>query len=299
MFQKIMALLIVSALAACGSSGGVTPAPPAPYVAEPIADLTDGTELYVRGNHTGWWQVNRSPTFEAINADGPKLQRFDVTDTPNVYVAVFRNNNPGSIKDYGKALFTMPGEGGVVAGETDLGYHFTITRVNANLIYTLTGLFTISNGINPPGEYRLAHGGYVAGSGIAEGDLPTTGTVTYNGTFIGSSNVRGGVTGDATLVADFTGTNTVDLNGSIENIQNSSNETISDITITASIDNVTGEFEGIVFIASGTTDPGDFPTGADGIVEGGFYGPNAEEIGGTIRVNNAGHFLTGAFGGSQ
>ncbi len=296
MFKKIVGLFLFAGLSACGSSSSEPE--PTPYVALPIASLESGTSLEVRGNHTGWWQVNRSPTFDAINQDGPKLQRLNITDTPDVFEAVFRNNIPGSEKNYGKVLFTMPGEGGVVSGETDLGYHFTITRVNANLIYTLTGRFTISNGINPPGEFRLAHGGYVAGSHVAEGDLPTSGVFEYEGVFAGSSNIRGNVLGDVTLTADLNGVDVVDLTGSISNIENASNETISDITIEASIDNVTGDFEGRVFIATGSGAPGDFADGSDGIVEGGFYGPNAEEIGGTIRVNDSGHFLTGAFGGA-
>ena len=180
-------------LTACssGGGGGTAELPPA---SGPIADLVTGTQMPVRGNHTGWWVTNLNcsanpdlvncPNKAAPNQNGPKLQRLDVVEGENQYIAVFRNNLVDPVKDYGKAVFTMPGSGGVVTGTTDLDYKFTIINNDNQLTYALTGLFKIANN---PFEFptRFAYGGYVAGSQTPTSDLPTTGTVEYNGTFIG------------------------------------------------------------------------------------------------------------------
>ena len=298
MLNKVLGIILVSTLVACSSST-TPPPPPAPYEALPLDSLSVGTKLYVRGNGTGWWdQTGGGTDDDAVNQNGPKLQRLDATGTPGVYDAVFRNNNTNVY--YGTATITMPAEGGVVSATTDLGYPITLTRVNDTLIYTLTGLFTIARGPNAPGANRLAHGGFVAGSYTAPGDLPQSGVYVYQGVFIGSSNIVGIVNGDVELTADFGAGAGIDLTGDITNVVDSNNDPFRDISIQALIDNATGDFTGVANIGiDGAAGPNAFPGGADGIVDGGFYGPNGEEIGGTLRVKDGEHFLTGAFGGAQ
>lgn len=272
---------------ACGGTEDSGGTPPQPYVAAPLADLAADTSLYVRGNHTGWW---REPGRYAANAAGPKLQRFDTTANPGEYVAVFRNNNTeiGSDFYYGKATFIMPTTtGGEVSGTTDEGYDFRIVRNNVGLVFTLTGIFHMK--VNPfPESGREAHGGFVAGSYTPENALPTSGSVDYAGEFIGYSSSSDDVTGTFTLTAAF-GAVTGGINGTITGLSGG----FSDLTIVAEINQVTGSYEGQV---QGTG--GAFPTGTVGVVDGGFYGPTGEETGGTIRIDNAGHYLTGAFGGA-
>lgn len=272
------------ALLGCGETDSPDPAP-TPYVAAPLADLAAGTQMAVRGNHTGWWRDRRNPGRNVANDTGPKLQRLDTTVNANEYVAVFRNNNPGSEAYYGSATFLMPAGNVAITGTTDEGYKFRIIRINDDLIYTLTGLFDIHT--NPgPTAGREAHGGFVAGSYTPNGDLPTLGSTTYQGDFIGRSSTLGEVTGSAELTAHW---GTGDIDGTISGIAG-----ISDFTIGATI-TATG-YVGTI-ISDGNGDH--FSAGVDGKIDGGFYGPNGEETGATIRIEEGGHWLTGAFGGSQ
>lgn len=282
MMRKIL-IAFVSTLVLVGCGGTDSPEPEEPYVAAPLADLEPGTELAVRGNHTGWWRDRRNPTgTDVANETGPKLQRLDTTANANEYVAVFRNNNTGSEFYYGSATFLMPAGNVAITGTTDEGYEFRIIRINDNLIYTLTGLFDIHT--NPGLDAgREAHGGFVAGSDTPVGDLPTTGSRTYQGDFIGRSNQLGEVTGSAELTANW---GTGDISGSITDIAG-----ISDFSIDATI-TPTG-YEGII-TSDGT---GAFTASTDGRIEGGFYGPNGEETGATIRIEEGGHWLTGSLGG--
>lgn len=285
----ILAFFALS-LAACSST---TPAP-APYVAAPIADLAADTPLDVRGNHTGWWRNNKVPVGEnVVNDNGPKLQRLVTTATAGQYVAVFRNNVTNV--SYGRSVFTMPASGGVFTGTTDLGHKFTITNNNNALTYTLTGLFSIAT---KPGATagRYAYGGFAAGSSTPTGDLPTTGSATYTGSFIGQSSVAGLVTGDASITVDFTAA-TDQVSGSITNISGGG-YTISDLGISAIIQGLDSSYSGIVTSGPTTGSAADFPTGTTGPIDGGLYGPNGEETGGTLRIKNVDNFLTGSFGGS-
>lgn len=293
--HKLVSILACLALVACGSSGSA----PEPYVAAPLADLAPGTSLIVEGNHTGWWRNRDNPVGrDAVNDVGPKLQRLNITDTFDVYEAVFRNNLDGSEFNYGRAVFTMPATGGETTGTTDLGYDFRISRNNQGLVFTLTGIFHIKT--NPgPTAGREAHGGYAAGSYTPENGLPTTGAATYTGEFIGfSSNVQE-LTGTFAMTATF-GTITGAINGTIGNLTDAGGPAgISDLTITAVIDQVAGTYEGVVTSVTGTGVGDDFPAGTTGNLVGGFYGPTGEETAGTIRIDNAGHYITGAFGGDE
>ena len=305
---KLISLLMCSALIACGSGGGGEPdAAPEPYVSVPLADLAAGTELHVRGNHTGWWRNRTNPSGSNVaNLTGPKLQRFDTTGNPGEYVAVFRRNETqtdnGTIPpfNFGRATFIMPPPGGTVEGITDENYEFSIVRNadNTGLIFTLAGIFHIyTNPLDPddpdfdPG--RQAHGGYVAGSYTPENALPTSGSFNYSGEFIGYSSAVQDVTGTFTMTASFAPVvGGPEVVGTITGLSGG----ISDLTIEAELNPIDSSYSGIV---TGTGTGDDFTPGADGKVDGGFYGPSGEETGATIRIDEGGHYLTGAFAGDQ
>ncbi len=293
---KIFSLSVVALLLAGCAGGDSSSSTSSPYEAVPIADLEAGTQLHVLGNHTGIWRTRRQGDFRYIfNDNGPKLQRLDVTGNPNEYEAVFRNNMPGFEAFFGKAVFIMPGDGQAVSGVTTEGYEYIISRNNSDLIYAITGLFQIQTGTEAPLLQKYAHGGFVAGSHIPVDDMPTTGSANYTGDFIGYSSYVGDVTGTFEMSADFAATaDTINVNGTIANL----NGGISDLTIRATI-NDEGGFDGNVFADAGTGIGNDFEAGADGAIDGKFYGPNAEEVAGTIRIHTADNYLTGAFGGSQ
>ncbi|MEE9455205.1 MAG: transferrin-binding protein-like solute binding protein [Paracoccaceae bacterium] len=312
--MRFLTVLLISAftLTACGNS--TSPTPPTPYVASPIADLTAGTEMQVRGNHTGWWRADiQNPSSgdgeNRANGIGPKLQKIITTDTVGEYRIVFRRNaifNNGievhAKKEYGDATFTMPANGDVVAGVTSLNYKYTITRNNDNLVYTLTGLFSISTkpiSTANPNPGRFAYGGYVAGSYTPAGDVPTAGSATYNGDFIGQSSVpaAGTVTGTAQVNVNFAAA-TNQVSGSITNISGGG-LSLNDLSISATITPADGSYTGIITAGAQPAGDAGMPVGTQGKIDGGFYGPNAEETGATIYIKNGTHHLTGAIGGSQ
>jgi len=309
----IALLALTFTLGACGNSTSPS-SPSTPYVAAPIADLAAGTEMQVRGNHTGWWRADiQNPGSGSgenrANGIGPKLQKIITTGTVGDYKVVFRRNaisNNGNLvhakKEYGDATFTMPANGGVVAGVTSLNYKYTIARNNDNLVYTLTGLFSISTrpidlGPPPTNPGRFAYGGYVAGSYTPAGDVPTAGSATYNGGFIGQSSVAGTVTGTAQVNVNFAAAIN-QVSGSITGISGNG-YSLNDLSISATITPADGSYTGIVTAGAQPAGDAGMPINTIGKIDGGFYGPSAEETGATIYIENSTHHLTGAIGGSQ
>jgi len=297
----IIVFVLISLLSACAGGTGKAPKPTTPYVALPLADLAPGTQMTVRGNHTGWWRNNQQIGKNAVNDKGQKLQRLDTTAVAGQYVAVFRNNV--TLKYYGKGTFMMPASGATYNGVTDLGYKFSITRSNDALVYTLSGAFSMANRpIANSGRY--AYGGFVAGSYTPATDLPTTGSATYTGSFIGYSSIAGLVTGNASINVNFAATSQ-QITGAITGLSGPGG-TINDLTLRATIEKIAAGLpdaafqRGSIVEATGTgTGAGAFPVGTTGPAEGGFYGPAAEEIGVTIRLVNNTNMLTGSIGGAQ
>lgn len=282
--------IILAMLSAC-STTSTPPVVVEPYVSTPLADLDADTEMHVLGNHLGWGTRFNGEWNKNVN--GPKLQRLDTTGNANEYVAVFRNNT--TLEYFGKATFLMPADGVTVSGTTSEGYEFEITRSNDNLIYTLTGQYTIAitAGTSPS---KFAGGGFATGSSPAVGDMPTTGIASYSGDFIGFSTVGGDVTGDFNMSADF-GSGSV--NGTIDNLLTENGDLINDLTLQASISSGGDGYSGVVDVGITTGDASGFAFGTRGAVEGGFFGPNAEETGGAIRITDSQNILTGSYGGTQ
>ncbi len=277
-------------LSACSSPA------PTPYVSVPLADLDPGTALIVHGKGMGWTQNNSASGF-ATNDDGPKLQRFDVTANPNEYVAVFRNFETGV--SYGSATFIMPASG-TVSGVTDLGYAFEILRNDEDLIYTLSGLYTVALVAAPNIGGQLAGAGFATGSSTGDTAMQQlSGAALYAGNFIGSSTFDGTVTGKASMNVDFSAPSS-QITGTISGLESTGGAyAFADMTIGATF--IPGAaYEGN--ITSMGTDPSvpplAFSFGETGKIAGGFYGPSAEETGATIRITDGnGHILSGAFSG--
>jgi len=276
-------------LSACSSPA------PAPYVSVPLADLDPGTALIVHGKGMGWTQNNSASGF-ATNDDGPKLQRFDVTANPNEYVAVFRNFE--TEVSYGSATFIMPASG-TVSGVTDLGYAFEILRNDEDLIYTLSGLYTVALFAAPNIGGQLAGAGFATGSSTGTTAMQQlSGTAQYNGDFIGNSTFDGTVTGTASMNVDFSAPSS-QITGTISGLNSGGAYAFADMTIGATF--IPGAaYEGT--ITSTGINPSVLPLafsfGETGKIAGGFYGPSAEETGATIRITDGnGHILSGAFSG--
>lgn len=287
---KVLSVLFAGlfALSACSSSS------PTPYVSTPLADLAAGTALQMHGKGMTWTETTTAQGF-AMNGDRARLQKFDVTATDNVYIALFRNFE--TEVPYGSAEFIMPASGATVAGVTDLGYSFTIQRNNENLIYTLSGVYTISLYAygNPGG--RFTGGGFATGSSTGDAALPTTGAADYAGNFLGQSTLDGTVTGTASMHVEF-GEPTEQITGQITNLASTGGAYVfTDLNIAATF--IPGAaYEGIV--RTNTSDPNNaFAFGTTGKIAGGFYGPNADEFGAVIRITDGnGHILSGAISGT-
>ena len=281
------------ALAACSST------PTTPYVSVPLADLAVGTPLIVHGKGMGWTENNSASGF-TVNEEGPRLQKFDVTATTNpddVYVALFKDFVTQI--SYGTATFTMPASMGTVSGVTDLGYAFTIQRNNENLVYTLSGIYTVALFANTSGGLESG-GGFATGSSTGDAALPTSGAADYAGNFLGQSTFDGIVTGTATMHVEF-GEPTSQITGLITNLVSeglsSTTYVFTDLTIEATF--LPGAaYDGIVRANTSATNNA-FSFGTTGKIAGGFYGPNAEEFGAAVRItDNNGHILSGAISGT-
>ncbi len=151
-------------------------------------------------------------------------------------------------------------------------------------------LNTITNGVIRYGPYeRVLTGqryGYASSSGMATDTNPVDGSATWTGTMVGgriteTAEVGIGVRGHATLTYDFTNE---DIDVSLSNIQNGNpavdgRQTYPNMTW-QNLPVREGRF-GANF---------DDPT-----LEGRFYGPNHEEVGGIFERNQ----IIGAFGGKR
>lgn len=203
---------------------------------------------------------------------------------------------------------------GTVATLADGG---KVTAAIGTLNYTLLGAWT----------YAPAGGGSylgmtVTGSGTTPANVPTSGSATYNGTgshggvvgayFVpsGTGTVAGGaLSGNASVTANFA---TGAITGTLSNM--TATPTVgtatpwNDVALSGSV----SRGPSTVFF-NGSTSTGNAPSGAGiagfssaatGIVSGGFYGPNAEEVGATWSLTEpnatgGGKTAFGAFAGAK
>lgn len=145
------------------------------------------------------------------------------------------------------------------------------------------------------GEIQYSHA--VFGHRTPVGEIPDGGTANYTGRIVGSvltNNSVRSLTGGAIIDVDFqTGQLDLQLNTIIREGGNSQGTTTfldyRDMTGSTTIDD--NVFSGNLV----ETDNGD----AAGEFEGGFYGPYANEAGGTFTFGNGDQVATGAFATSQ
>jgi hypothetical protein len=195
-----------------------------------------------------------------------------------------------------------------------------VAAVVGTLTYTLLGAWTYV-----PASGGVSYFGSVAaGSATPAGSVPTTGSATYTGNganggvggayFVPSGTgtiAAGSLQGNLSMTANFA-TNAV--NGSMTNMTatptgGGASTPWNDVSLSGSISRSSGPVTAI----NGTTVAGAAPAGAGtagfssaatGRFFGGFFGPNADEVGGTWTLtdpNAAGGGKTafGAFGGAK
>jgi hypothetical protein len=144
---------------------------------------------------------------------------------------------------------------------------------------------------------------FVAGYETPVANLPKSGTATYSGTgnVVGNVYVAGqfgtapAVEGDASLTANFS---TGQVTGAFTNMQayaksNPASPTTvysypwNDVSVSASIAVGTTKFSGTTITTSQPASPLALKNGATGNINGGFYGPNAENLGAVWSLSNA------------
>jgi hypothetical protein len=137
-------------------------------------------------------------------------------------------------------------------------------------------------------------------------DMPSTGVATYNGRMDGSFSdtlaPNQAANGAVSLIADF---QTTDISVNFTGVT-VGGQAFRDLSGTGSITNNTfvdtnnkliGGFTGV--LATDPIQPGQIGPDMNGSLQGNFYGPSANEIGGVFEMDGGGAVMNGAFVGSQ
>lgn len=132
-------------------------------------------------------------------------------------------------------------------------------------------------------------GAFSVGAQTADANIPTTGTATFTGKAGGIYVAGFGepeiVTADARLEADF-------ANRNVEFQTTNSSIASLDMTGTMTYAGTSG-LSGTVQTLSGANGP------LSGTIDGRFYGPGADEVGGTFSLSNSGESFIGGYGAKQ
>jgi len=160
----------------------------------------------------------------------------------------------------------------------------------ANYDYTSWGEWQTETSYNPTtGASTFTEEGaqWIAGQLTPGGNIPTSASATYSGKVLGLVNngTTIGVAGNANLTANF-GTRT--LTGSFNNMKLDNNANWKTLNVNAS-------WGAGVNSISGTVNGG----GATGTVNGHFFGPNAEEMGGSWQTAAGAEKAAGIFRAKQ
>ena len=226
------------------------------------------------GGNTVTYDVSSDSFTVKVNHGGISLnQTFlpaDIVVTPNTTLTIYQK--PGGVPSIG---ILKPGPAGL-----DLQY------------------VTFGNWANSDGS-MLTFGGLVFGIRTPTGAVPKTGTASYAGETVGMlfdkpSGHAFRLTGDVTLAADFLAATVIGnlTNMETRDLQGGALSTWGDLKINATISGNT--FSGTA--GSKDTTLAD-PLG--GTASGGFFGPAAQEIGGSWNVLSGKEMANGTFVGKK
>jgi hypothetical protein len=172
------------------------------------------------------------------------------------------------------------------------------------LNYTALGVWEVVT----PGNIHL--GAFTTGYETPVAGVPTSGTAIYSG----SKNVAGLVTnypssggiaraallGDGSLSANF---GTGAITGTFTNMTAISGTNVSNpwnnVSVSASITAATSHFSGSTASASAPATPFALSGAATGRIDGGLYGPNANELGAVWSLTDSGNVAIGIVGGRR
>jgi len=178
---------------------------------------------------------------------------------------------------------------GAVKDENGTPAHIaTDTEGSSQYDYTSWGTWS-KDSSGSPQQSVPARSPWIAGRLTPDGDVPTSGSATYNGRAWGHLNESGNfttVSGDATLNANF-GSRT--LTGSFDDMRRANGTSWTSANVNAGWASGQNNIQGTINAANGMS----------GNVRGAFFGPNAEEVGGNWTLQGGGDKAAGAFAGKQ
>jgi hypothetical protein len=190
---------------------------------------------------------------------------------------------------------------GPVQGQIDF---LTAGIGSSDLDYTRYGYWEEGDVVD--GVFHL--GAWTAGFVTPATQIPTQGTATYSGKATGLYNATidpafaadfdSRITGNVNLVADFA---KLSLSGSITDIvatsmYSSLTGPVNDIGFSATIDRNNNLFSGTTSVTSSVSGAYAFGPTASGLINGRFYGPDAQEVGAVFNVSEGTRRLIGSFG---
>lgn len=278
--------------------------------AQTLASLNAGTVRSVRGAASGvrfTYDANQFANNTRVNptsnvaTGASKMQQVKTTAVADTYEFIF-NGGVGEVTvDLSQANEQVV--------NSNRNVPITFRPVSGLVLdYTEAGVWATDRGTTT----QSSMGGFFFGNESRTSDLPQVpGNLVYNGQLVGefrSGAVNSAVSGNVALTADFT-TNTV--GGGITGItldDLAGAPAFNDLTISGTMANgrlangSTVTAGAVPVVALNTNNH--LTAGASGPLNGRFYGPNAEEFGGALRVvevrtNLQNRGLTGAIGAKR
>lgn len=313
---RLLASVCVFALAACGGGGGGD---------APTTNVTDpgGTSGETTGGSTtpSFSFAPPAPATLGNNTTAPPTvgQPLSGTDNPlkQSVIAITSNSiGPDTVANSGGATLTivnwnMSGGSQFRLRIPGLGVDQTFTSAtlfqspttvtasafqltDANMSYTALGLWEVDTS-SPSLTVHL--GAYVTGYETPANAMPTTGTATYSGPG-GVSGIVVSGTSSGTFTASLSGSASFNVNfgsglvtGALTNMSAIQGNNIglpwNDVSVTATIAGGTSHFSGSTSVTSTPTGPFAVSNAATGHIDGGFYGPHAEELGAVWSLGDA------------
>jgi hypothetical protein len=239
-----------------------------------------------------------------VNQTGATLT-FDSGD--NFGPSELRLSIPALGVDYGiTSSMLLKGQDALSIGSVNL--------ITSSMNYAFYGLWETDTSVSIQGSFdAVKHiGAFVAGYQTPASAMPTSGTATYSGT----NNVTGivasypyyggifvdGLKGDASFSANFaTGTLSGNFTNMTINVKPINAPLFSapwnDVSVSASIAQGTSTFSGTTTVTS--TPPHGFSAGTTGLIQGSFYGPNAQELGAAWSLSDGATTAIGVVGAHQ
>ena len=299
MFLSIRSFFMLSCtlflLTACGGGGGgsqspMTGMPSTPDARRTIADIGQDADRLIMTNLHTWYGDEAGRSDSTLCRSSTRCtsgtDEFELIFTPANLSAIPRNANLQSrgsrqgvpLVEYSGISATALEFGGL-SRPTSVDYH----TLGGWLEYSF---FTINRWTFDPSDWQVWN---AASVGVESGSNPVSGSATWTGAMVGrQGNQEPGptVSGNARVTFDFAANN---LDVALTGIRSATGDTHADLTW----DNVPVRNGAFGDLSAGGPDvPGQESFRS---IQGAFYGPNHEEVGGVFQREQ----LTGAFGATR